>query len=361
MNGRRSLNFGPNPCYLLCCSIVRPLSKTFSNGTCLCRGSISACARHFGTGALGAAQSTTPNRRTVSSSQMEVALLDGLLAAKRDGLDTDGENFKGPGWIITVLSVKATTNQPVNRELCENCWRKIKQNWRLWLEHKGKISGWGCDWDDEEETLVAERSVAEAYFREHPEMRGFRDGPPENKKKLEEIMEGVRFADWKTRATRLSMAVEQRTSAADSLGNDALQTDDRPNLNHKRSAMSVASNASSKKGEKEGNNEDKDNNGGKSSLAESIDRLGNQIAGSTLINAQTSDETVSKAMAALMDDLDNIIPDDWKDDGGNVPFDKVAPFYSLMEHPIRARAYLHLPQKFEWLLRNAEGSQQDQD
>lgn len=125
--------------------------------------------------------------RTKWTTEMEIALLDGLIEAKKEAHDTDNGNFKAAGWKITVNAVQGVTNQLITREICENKWRVYRDMWRLWVKHQNQISGW--TWDPDLRTYVNDPEVMDTYFSEHLEMKIFHMKGPPYDEKLEELLE----------------------------------------------------------------------------------------------------------------------------------------------------------------------------
>jgi hypothetical protein len=91
---------------------------------------------------------------------MDEALLNSLLEAKREALDTDNGNFKSTVWVKVVEAVRTAARQQlqITRLICDSRWRNhFKKIWRLWTKHKIQISGW--TWDSNKETYTNEEDV----------------------------------------------------------------------------------------------------------------------------------------------------------------------------------------------------------
>jgi hypothetical protein len=120
---------------------------------------------------------------------MENAMLDGLLRAKKLGMDGKDGCFHRSGWDMAISGVRKATNQPVTREICDNRWRKFKSIWKLWNEHNSRVSKiW--TWHGKWETYVTEEPASSEYFKVYPEMIRFRQYGPPYRDKLEELLDG---------------------------------------------------------------------------------------------------------------------------------------------------------------------------
>ncbi|KAI1974863.1 hypothetical protein LOZ53_002408 [Ophidiomyces ophidiicola] len=134
------------------------------------------------------ARGRVKNARTLWTHVMERALLNGLVEARKQSLDTLNWNFRAAGWSIAVSLVQQSTDQPMTREICDNRWRKIRTIWRLWERHKKQVADW--TWNSHIETYVHNVEVTRDYFDRHPDLQIFRAHGPAHMDLLEKLMYG---------------------------------------------------------------------------------------------------------------------------------------------------------------------------
>ena len=65
--------------------------------------------------------------RTDWTDAMDRCLLEMLLSSKKDGLDTDNNNFKRLAWTRVIAAVNEVSNQSISRDICDNRWQSHKR------------------------------------------------------------------------------------------------------------------------------------------------------------------------------------------------------------------------------------------
>jgi hypothetical protein len=71
---------------------------------------------------------------------MEEALLDTLLDAQTQGLQTDNGPFKTAGWNVVLEAIKACTTQVITVQQVKSKYCTLKQDWEAWkafIDHTG--------------------------------------------------------------------------------------------------------------------------------------------------------------------------------------------------------------------------------
>ena len=121
---------------------------------------------------------------------MELALLDGLGEAVRQGLDTDNGNFKAKGWAIAVQRVRATTTQNIQAQGCKYKFTSWKRVWSDWGQFEKGISGWG--WNEELGTFQSDKETMDEFFsaKAHKNFLQFRFKGPPYRSRLAELLGG---------------------------------------------------------------------------------------------------------------------------------------------------------------------------
>jgi hypothetical protein len=135
------------------------------------------------------ASSQGPSRAKLRwESVMEDALIDTLMEAQTQGLNTDNASFKPAGWQMALEAVKRCTNQPIEVKQIKSKWDTFKADWKAW---KAFIGHTGFGWDAEKGVPTTEPEVLEAYFQSNPRTRKFRDRPIPYADQLQIILEGA--------------------------------------------------------------------------------------------------------------------------------------------------------------------------
>lgn len=119
---------------------------------------------------------------------MEEALLDTLLDAQTQGLQTDNGSFKSAAWNMAFEAVKACTSQDITIPQIKSKYDVLKQDWKAW---KAFIDHTGLGWDSEKGVPTAAPEVLETFFQTCPRARKFRDNPIPCESKLQTLLEGA--------------------------------------------------------------------------------------------------------------------------------------------------------------------------
>jgi hypothetical protein len=118
--------------------------------------------------------------------EMHGAMLEGLVEAKAQGLQTDG-GFKKDGWMYGVRGAQIHTIQEVTKEKVNNKFDNDKKHWKEWLEHLD-VSGWG--WNEAKGVPESTKEIMDAYFQKYPKRKPFRDAPPKFKELFDILLGG---------------------------------------------------------------------------------------------------------------------------------------------------------------------------
>jgi Myb/SANT-like DNA-binding domain len=119
---------------------------------------------------------------------MEEALLDTLLDAQTQGLQTDNGGFKITAWNLALDAIKAGTFQEINIQQIKSKYDSLKQDWKAW---KAFTDHTGLGWDCEKGVPTGPPDVLEAFFTVYPRARKFRDSPIPNESKLRTLLDGA--------------------------------------------------------------------------------------------------------------------------------------------------------------------------
>ena len=258
---------------------------------------------------------------------MENALIETLLVAKQEGLEgSDVGNFRGPAWERAIKAVQSVTSQPINREICDNRWRRFKRNWALWAKHRSQVLGWA--WDENLETYVTDEAAADAYYRENPEMLCFRFHGPTFRPQLEILL------DDKDSAGRYAKGINRLMTPTDE---DNLSPSPAPAFNEQTDSNAKRAATIDAK-----------------ALAESIQRLVDSMSQSNAVVADILMRPAEKAVRTFMNEHEEILPDDWRDENGQIPYNRIHPVLDLFNDSWNCNVYLALPKRYkrDWVLHN---------
>jgi Myb/SANT-like DNA-binding domain len=137
---------------------------------------------------MSAPQASAAKVRCTWQPPMEEALLDTLLDAQTQGLQTDNGGFKTTGWNLALEAVKACTIQTVTVQQIKSKYDAFKQDWKAW---KAFIDHTGLGWDSEKGVPTGPPEVLEAFFQACPRARKFRDKPIPYESKLRTLLDGA--------------------------------------------------------------------------------------------------------------------------------------------------------------------------
>jgi Myb/SANT-like DNA-binding domain len=116
---------------------------------------------------------------------MEEMLLNTLLQAQQNGLQTDNSGFRKAEWSMALEAVQAVTNQLVTLQQVKSKFDAFKLDWKAW-RHFVDQSGHG--WDAEK---GAEPDVLESYFEARPRARNFRNKLIPYAEQLQTLLHGA--------------------------------------------------------------------------------------------------------------------------------------------------------------------------
>ena len=119
---------------------------------------------------------------------MEEALLDTLLDAQTQGLQTDNGGFKITAWNLALDAIKACTSQEITIQQIRSKYDSLKQDWKAW---KAFTDHTGLGWDCEKGVPTGPPDVLEAFFTVYPRARKFRDSPIPNESKVRTLLDGA--------------------------------------------------------------------------------------------------------------------------------------------------------------------------
>jgi hypothetical protein len=121
------------------------------------------------------------------NTQMEEAMLNALIDAQTQGLQTDNAAYKSAGWQMALDAVQECTLYTVQLQQIKSKHDAHKKDWKAWKEFCNQ-SGFG--WDSEKGVPTASPEVLEAYFETHPQARKFREKPLAFADKLAILLDG---------------------------------------------------------------------------------------------------------------------------------------------------------------------------
>ncbi|KAL1978571.1 hypothetical protein VTN31DRAFT_1430 [Thermomyces dupontii] len=290
---------------------------------------------------------------------MDYALLNGLLFAKRNGFESDKGNFKAPGWDGVVTAVQATTNQPIEKKHCENRWRKKKQYWKLWVRHRAQASDW--TWDADKETFVNDRAIMDEYFRNNPQLAVFRDCGPTFRTMMEDLLDnkGAEFRNgaFATGLGHLGGPIGQAAPAAPVAPPSPVpvvteQPQQPQQLQQPQPPQQSQQPQQPQQPQHSQHSQQPQHRTG--ILPETVAELRQLLVE---IN-QNSRSSVRSAIESLLQEADDLLPDDWKENGV-VRYEKLEPILDIFQDPVICDTYLALRSgrkeyRLRWILRTLE-------
>lgn len=283
------------------------------------------------------------------------------MKAKKYGLDTDHLGFKAAGWQMAIDSLARVFPRPINRDSCENRWRRIRVEWPLWEKHIQQVSNW--NWDPERGTYVSIGNIMDDYFNTHPEMKPFRHRGPSHQELKRQLFRGrlastTYVAGVMTTVTQMNGESNQqkRSQVAQSNGPEVISTVE-PNIPASAAPITSApagrsdppaaqsqkkastSTASSAPRDRERDRPSK--RARYTDLATAMTDVGDSILLSSRMLAQAI-SPYQRASREFLREMNDILPGSWKDSSGRIPLSKYSPFLRALSDPNNSITYIAL-------------------
>jgi hypothetical protein len=151
--------------------------------------------------------------------QMEEAMLDALLSAQAQGLQTDNAAYKSTGWQMALDAVQKCTSYSVQLQQIKSKHDTHKKGWKAWKEFCNQ-SGFG--WDYEKGVPTSSPDILDAHFEAHPEARKFRDKPLAFADKLAVLLDGHLATGDRSRTARELLAEANDESIEEDVDDSSL-------------------------------------------------------------------------------------------------------------------------------------------
>ncbi|KAG5299303.1 hypothetical protein I7I50_07362 [Histoplasma capsulatum G186AR] len=288
-----------------------------------------------------------PRVQTDWTPDMELAMLNTFIDAKKQGLETDNSNYKSVVWPSIVDAVSQHTHQSITKDICENRWRKIKTIWRLWHKHQQQISGWSfCQ---EKMTFINDIEVTSMYFNQHPEMRQFQHQGPVYPELTGELLDGRLATD--DYAIEYHAHQQRRREEMMSENTSDVGTEEEltftstsfltPTPVVESLGAAYQSSASSSQSPARMSTETSTRNQPlKRKFGDSIDALREVIRESATAKLRVEQpDDIKQATRLFLSEIQDLLPEDWKVDG-QIPYSQYSKIPLLFRDPNISGLYL---------------------